>query len=185
MSFSAEGRRVVLLMVVALALGGYTYLTAPEEKAAGGPAAGGPEEEAASRRVIDFSPRQVTKVEISHEGENLVCQGTAEGWEVEPDGKLLRAGTVEDYLENLSKLMEIGEIKEGMEGLSEYGLDHPTSRILLHIEGGGTRTIVLGNYNPVQTSVYARVGNSPRVVLIGSVILWDMRKLFLTAGTRG
>ncbi len=180
MSLSAEGRRVALLMVVALALGGYTYLTAPEKKAAGGP-----EEGPASRRVIEFNPQRVTKVEISHEGESLICRRTAEGWKVEPGMKALRAGAVEDFLQSIGELVEIGEMGEGMERLSEYGLDHPTSHILLQIEGDGTRTIVLGSHNPVQTSVYARVGNSPRVVLIGSVILWDMRKLFLTAGTRG
>ncbi len=176
MRFSAEGRRVALLMVVALALGGYTYFTAPEKKAAGGS-----KEEAASRRLIDFNPGRVTKVEISHEGESLICQRTAEGWKVEPSMKALRAGATEDFLESIENLVEVGEVEEGVEGLSEYGLDHPTSRISLQMEGGGTRTIALGSHNPVQTSIYVQVNNVPRVVLVGSVILWDLRKLFFAA----
>jgi hypothetical protein len=178
MRFSAGRRRVALLAVVALALGGYTYLTAPEKKAAGGP-----QEETALRRILDFDPGRVTKVEISYEGESLICQRTTEGWKVEPGIKALRAGAAEDFLESIGQLVEIGEVEEGAEGLSEYGLDHPTSRILLQIEGGGTRTILLGSHNPVQTSVYARVDNAPRVVLVGSLILWEMRKLFLAAGS--
>lgn len=165
---------MALLMVVALALGGYTYLTAPKKKTT-------LEEETVSRRFIDFNPQRVTKVEISHEGESLICWRTAEGWKTEPDMKTLRAEAVEDFLQSIGKLGEIGEVEKGIEGLSEYGLDHPTSRILLQIEGGGTRTMVVGNHNPVQTSVYARVDNAPRVVLVGSVILWDMRKLFMAA----
>jgi len=176
MNLSAEGRRVALLVVVALVLGGYTYFTTPEKKAVGGSG-----QETASRRVIDFNPRRVTRVEISHEGESLICQRTAEGWKAEPGLKALRAEAVEDFLQNIGELVEIGEVEEGMEGLSEYRLDNPTSRLSLQIEGEGTRTIVFGSHNPVQTSVYARVDDAPRVVLVGSVILWDMRKLFITA----
>lgn len=169
-----QGRRIVLLSVTVLFLGGYAYLTTPETQKT-------VKEEALQPRVFEFDPQKVVRVEILHEEEGLICQHTPEGWKVEPGMKELRARTMTDFLQSLAGLVEIGEIAGGEKSLPEYGLDHPPSRIVLHFEEGDSRALALGLHNPVYTSVYARVDETPRVVLVGSVILWEVRKLFAAA----
>lgn len=174
MTLSAEARRVILLAVGALVLGGYTYLTTPGINEAA-------REEARQRRVLKFNPQEVVRVEIMYEGESLVCQRTPEGWKVEPEMQEIRTGGVTDFLQSLERLIEIGEVAEGLAGLPEYGLDSPTTSISLLFEEGNSRTLALGSHNPGRTSVYALVDDAPRVVLVGSVIRWEVRKLFFAA----
>ena len=169
-----QGRRIVFLTVVVVFLGSYTYLTAPETQKAVG-------EEALQRRVLEFDPQKVIRVEILHEGTGLVCQRTPEGWQVEPGMQKLRAGAMTDFLQGLVELVKVGEIAGGGKAFLEYGLDRPTSRISLHSKGGDSHTLAVGLHNPVHTSVYAQVDDTPQVVLVGSVILWEVRKLFIVA----
>ncbi len=174
MTFSTEARRVILLTTGALILGSYTYLTTPGINET-------VREEARQRRVLQFNPQEVVRVEIMYEGESLICQRMPEGWKVEPEMKELRTGGVADFLQSLKGLIEIGEVADGLARLPEYGLDRPTTSISLLFEDGNSRTLTLGSYNPGRTSVYTQVDDTPRVVLVGSVIRWEVRKLFLLA----
>ncbi len=72
-----------------------------------------------------------------------------------------------------------------MQQLSEFGLDPPLSRIMLDVQGEGTRILAMGKNNPVQTSLYAQINEAPQIVLVGSVVVWDLRKLFSAAGMAG
>ena len=174
MTLSTEVRRAMLLTTGALILGSYTYFTTPGINEA-------VREEARQRRVLKFNPQEVVRVEIVYEGESLICQRTPEGWRVAPEMKELRTGGMTDFLQSLEGLIEIGEVADGVTRLSEYGLDRPTTSISLLFEGENSRTLALGSYNPGRTSVYTQVDDTPRVVLVGSVIRWEVRKLFLLA----
>lgn len=174
MRLSAEGRRIAVFAVLALLLGSYTYLSTPTAEVTVG-------EEAAQRQVLEFDPQAVVQVEVFSEGERLVCQRTPEGWQVEPNQGKIQPGAMLDFLRNLEGLVEVGEVSTGGRGLLEYGLDQPTTRISLGLEGGTAQVLDLGQHNPSHTSVYAQVDDTPRVVLVGSVILWEVRKLFLAA----
>ena len=174
MTLSTEARRVILLAAGVLVLGSYTYLTTLGTNEAA-------RQEARQRRVLKFNPREVVRVEVVYEGESLVCQRTPEGWKVEPEMQELRTGGMPDFLQSLEELMEIGEVADGLARLPEYGLDRPATSISLLFEEGNSRTLALGSHNPGRTSVYALVDDGPRVVLVGSVIRWEVRKLFFAA----
>ena len=172
MRFSAEGRRIAVFAALALLLGSYAYLTTPTAEVTVG-------EEAAQRQVLTFDPHAVVQVEVLSEGDRLVCQRTPEGWQADPNRTKIQPGAMLDFLRNLAGLVEVGEVSTGGRGLLEYGLDQPTMRISLSLEGGAAHVLDLGQHNPSHTSVYAQVDDTPRVVLVGSVILWEVRKLFL------
>ena len=72
-----------------------------------------------------------------------------------------------------------------MQQLSEFGLEPPLARIVLDVQGAGSRILALGKNNPVQTSLYAQINEAPQIVLVGSVVTWDLRKLFTAAGVAG
>jgi hypothetical protein len=119
------------------------------------------------------------------EGKHLVCQRTPQGWIESSSSAPIRQGEVEDFLSNLQKLLNLGEVEGGAEQIVEFGLQPPAARIMLQVEGEGSRLLALGKNNPVQTSIYAQINETPQVVLVGSVVIWDMRKLFSAAGLTG
>ena len=132
--------------------------------------------------MFDFVIDKAQKLDVVFEGKHLVCQRTPNGWVNSADGTPMRQDVMEDFLTNLQKLLDLGEVEGGIEQLSEFGLRPPASRVLLEVEGAGVQVLTIGKNNPVQTSLYAQVNDTPQVVLIGSVINWDLRKLFTAAG---
>jgi hypothetical protein len=175
---STEGRRVLILGILACVLGGYAYGTAPERKTLGTGA-----EKKTERAVLDFTPEHVTQIDLLFDGQHLVCQRTPGGWQQSPSETPVPSEAIDDFLTNLKKLLNLGEVEGGATQLSEYGLQPPASRVVLQVEGEGTRTLTLGKHNPVQTSLYAQINESPQVVLVGAVVLWDMRKLVTAANS--
>jgi len=177
---SAEVRRVLILGLLACVLGGYTYATTPEKKTLGTGV-----EQKTEKQVLDFTLERVTQIDVVFEGQQLVCQRTAQGWKLSPGDTIMPSGAIEDFLGNLKKLVNLGEVEGGTTQLSEYGLQPPVSRIVLQVEGEVTRTLALGKHNPVQTSLYAQINETPQVVLVGAVVLWDVRKLIMAANSAG
>lgn len=179
---SGEGRRVLVLGLLACILGGYTYATAPEKKTLGART-----EQRTDRPALDFTPERVTQIDLLFDGQHLVCQRTPEGWKHTSRGEAIAPEVIDDFLTNLKKLVNLGEVEGAASQLSEYGLQPPVSRVMLQVEGEGegVRILALGKNNPVQTSLYAQINESPQVVLVGSVILWDMRKLMTAANSAG
>jgi hypothetical protein len=175
---SPEVRRVLLLGVLACVLGGYTYATTPEKKTLGTGATGKTE-----KAALDFALERVTQIDVLFEGLHIVCQRGPEGWKQSPAGTPLPPDAIEDFLTNLRKLVNLGEVEDGAAHLSEYGLQPPASRIALQVEGEGTRTLTLGKHNPVQTSIYAQINEAPQVVLVGAVVFWDVRKLIMATNS--
>ena len=177
---NTEIRRVLVLGVLALVLGGYAYITTPEKQVIRSD-----NTKKTERPVLDYTPDKVKQIDVVFEGKHLVCQRTPGGWREPSSGAPLRQDAVDDFLTNLQKLLNLGEVEGGAAQLSEFGLQPPVARIMLQVEGEGTKTLTLGKNNPVQTSLYAQVNDAPQVVLVGSVIMWDMRKLLTAAGLVG
>ena len=174
MRLSTEGRRAVVFIVVAVVLAGYAYLTTPPPQMT-------IVEEAVQRRLMEFNPQAVVQVEVVSGGERLVCQRTSDGWQTATKPGKIQPAAMADFLRSLAELQEVGEIATGGRAFLEYGLDQPTTRISFDLEGGTGHVLALGRHNPSHTSLYAQVDDTPRVVLVGSVILWEVRKLFLAA----
>ncbi len=173
MSFSSESRRVMMLGLLAGLLGGYTYMTTPEQKTP----ATQTQQQKAERPVFDFNPEKVTQVDVVFDGQHLVGKRTAEGWKREQSGEPLPSTVVDDFLTSLTHLVDLGRVESKPEELSEYGLKPPKTQIAVQVEGAEPQTLTLGKHNPVNTSLYALVNQSQQVILIGSVISWDLRKL--------
>ncbi|MGE0827001.1 MAG: DUF4340 domain-containing protein [Candidatus Binatia bacterium] len=172
MRFSKEARRVVIVGIVAFLLGGYTYVTMPERRvfqAQGEPVP--------DRPVFTFNPDRITKFSVASSGKHIAGERTANGWRT-PEGSGLPSVAVDDFLTNLTKLVNLGEVERGIDDhLADYGLEPPESHILLTVTGEGERSLTIGKHNPVNTSLYALVNESRQVILIGSIISWELRKL--------
>jgi len=131
----------------------------------------------AAALVFSFSAEKIAQLDLTYDGKHLIGQRTSEGWK-SPDGAALPSPVIDDFLANLTKLVNLGEVEKGRDDkLSDYGLDPPVSQIALNVEGEGTQRLAIGKHNPVNTSLYAQVNQSSQIMLVGSIISWELRKL--------
>jgi hypothetical protein len=97
-------------------------------------------------------------------------------------------GLVETVLETLAGTRTIASIEDVPTNLGDYGLDPPQRSITVTMRSGqpqgrgageatASLTLLVGDRNPAWTGVYARVPPADRVVLIGSVLVWELDKL--------
>ncbi len=170
---SQESRRVMVLGALALLLGGYTYVTTPAKTQL----ASQTQQEQQDHPIFEWNTDKITHLEVIFDEQHLVAKRTAEGWQREQTGAPLPSAVVDDFLVSLTKLVNLGNVDGQAGELTEYGLKPPKTQISLHVEGVGTQTLILGKHNPVSTSLYALVNQSPQVILVGSVLSWDLRKL--------
>ena len=173
MIISRESRRVMILGVLALLLGGYTYVTTPEQKL---PAAHARQQQK-ERPIFEFHPEKVSQLDVIFDGQHLVGKRTPEGWQQAQSGEPLPSAVVDDFLAALVRLVDLGGVEGKPEDLSDYGLKPPKTQISVQVDGAGTQTLALGKHNPVSTSLYALVNQSQNVILVGSIVSWDLRKL--------
>jgi len=172
MNLVGESRRTFVLGLIACVLGGYTYLTTPAKKTLTSAAV-----DTSERLVFSFSAEKIAQLDLTYDGKHLIGQRTSEGWK-SPDGAALPSPVIDDFLANLTKLVNLGEVEKGRDDkLSDYGLDPPVSQIALNVEGEGTQRLAIGKHNPVNTSLYAQVNQSSQIMLVGSIISWELRKL--------
>jgi hypothetical protein len=173
MIISHESRRVMILGVLALLLGGYTYTTTPKQNRL----ASQTPQQKQEHPIFEFNSEKITQLDIVFDGQQLSGKRTPEGWKREQSGEPLPSAVVDDFLTALTKLVDLGGVEGKPEELSEFGLKPPKTHITVHVEGTGPQTLALGKHNPANTSLYALVNQSPQVILVGSVISWDLRKL--------
>jgi hypothetical protein len=172
MSLLGESRRVLVLGLIAGVLGGYTYVTMPTKKVLTSTV-----EAVSERPVFTFNAEKIAQLDLTYEGKHLVGKRTSGGWQ-SPNGMALPSSAIDDFLVNLTKLINLGEVEKGRdEKLSDYGLEPPVTQVALEVEGEGTQRLAIGKHNPVNTSLYAQINQSSQIVLVGSIISWELRKL--------
>ena len=185
-------RGTVVLWGVAAALGAYLWLTQP-------PARHGPEHEPAGSTeppLLDFRPADVTGLAVASAEGTLALRREGSGWRDDRGFPWPSPGLIETVLETLAGTRAIAGIEDAPANPGDYGLDPPQWSITVAVsqtpvgggsdprsgEAPGSLTLLVGDRNPAWTGVYARVPPAERVVLIGSVLPWELDKLL---GARG
>ena len=184
-------RGTIVLWGVAVALGAYLWLTQP-------PARHGPEHEPAGTTgppLLDFRPEDVSIVVITGTEGTLALRREGLGWRDDRGFPWPSPGLLETVLETLAGTRAIAGIEDAPANPGDYGLDPPQWSITMAVsrtpgaaagggsdphsgEAPGSLTLLVGDRNPAWTGVYARVPPAERVVLIGSVLAWELDKLF-------
>jgi hypothetical protein len=194
-------RGTLVLWSAAAALAAYLWLTqppvdGPEPEPAGDT---GPP-------LLDFRPADVTALVVAGAEDRLALRRDPSGWRDERDRPWPVPGLVDTVLETLAGIRTIASIEEAPTSLGDYGLDPPQRSITVTVRSGqprgrragegraagtavsrgdgaaegeatASRTLLIGDRNPAWTGVYARVPPADRVVLIGSVLPWELDKL--------
>jgi hypothetical protein len=153
---------LIVLVVLAVALGWFAYRDAQRPPADDGPA---------RDRVFAVEADQIETITVRSEGgEETRLQKSGDTWQiVSPIAAPSDAGTVSSLTSNLSSLEIQRVVDESPPDLGEYGLDSP--RVQVAFTSGGTEhALLLGNRTPPGTDLYAKRASDDTVFLVASYL---------------
>lgn len=126
-------------------------------------------------RIEDFEKIRLVKSNqtIAYEEENSAW------WMKEPMTIKGNQDAVVDIIQSIINVVETDPVADNPSDLAQFGLDRPRMEIGVKLRGEAkTRTLLLGSDNPTSTTIYAKLDDSPRVFLVGSLIRWEVSKEF-------
>ena len=154
----------LILLVVALGLGGYLYFVDSERPVA---------DENAKTKVFTYDADKINQVQIkSSSGEVTALRKDAnDTWTiVQPVEAPADRNSVSDVVTNLANLEESRVVDENAADLKAYGLAEPRIDVTFHVDGDKEpKRILLGEKTPANSGVYAKLPTSNRVFLVGDV----------------
>lgn len=159
-----RSRGTFILLALALALGAYTWFG----EVRGGTARA--KREADEKRVFTLEGDSVRSLEITGAGEAVALRRAGDGWELTSP---IRAAADRDAVENcLRALLDARKdtvVEEIPGDLTVYGLGDQALEVAL--EGGEGRPpqeLLVGDFNPTRSFVYAMWPGTPKVWLVSA-----------------
>jgi len=129
--------------------------------------------------LLALRPEEVKKIEInSLNGGELIGAWKEKRWSLLHGNTVGNwEATIDDFIVNLLMTVEIE--KFGVENiqLKNFGLENPAFRITLTDITDKTYQILIGDTNPVRTSIYVKRAESPQVIIVGAVLNYELQKI--------
>ena len=171
----------LLLIVVLVALSSFFYIY--EIKGAAKRKQAEEERKKEEWRKIQIFPYQVQdfkKIRIMKDNKTILYQREEQVWWMkEPMNIKGDEKAVDDIIRSIIGVVETDPVTDNPSDLVQFGLDRPQMEISVWLEGKEEEMILLlGNDNPTSITLYAKMGDSPRVFLVGSLIRWELKKEF-------
>jgi hypothetical protein len=157
-----RGRSTLILLVLALAVGGYLYFVESKRPVP---------DENAKQKVFTTDAAKINQLEIkSATGETDLRKDANDTWTiVKPVAAPADRNSVSDIVNNLANLEEEREVDANAADLKTYGLAEPRLDVTFHAEGEKEpRRILIGDKTPAGTGVYAKLAAGNRVFLVGT-----------------
>jgi hypothetical protein len=158
-------RSTLILLVVAVGLGGYLYFV--ESKRPVG-------DESAKKKVFTYESSKINQVQVKSSSGDVTAlrKGTDSAWTiVQPVEARADRNIISDVVTNLANLEEQRVVDENAADLKAYGLAEPRVDITFNVEGEkDAKRILLGEKTPSSSGVYAKLPNSNRVVVIDTAL---------------
>jgi hypothetical protein len=158
-------RSTLILLVIALALGGYLYFVESERPVA---------DENAKAKVFTYDAAKINQVQIkSSSGEvTALRKGANDTWTiVQPVEAPADRNNISEVVTNLATLEEQRVVDENAADLKAYGLAEPRIDVTFHVDGDKEpKRILFGEKTPANSGIYAKLPSSNRVFLVGTAI---------------
>jgi hypothetical protein len=156
-------RSLVVLIVVAAALGGYLYYDSKHDAGSEGP-----KQDKVFAGVQSDKIDQITVKAASGDQTTVKKQGGA--WQVTaPAAVPADEAEVSGMTSNLASMEVQRVVDEQASDVKQYGLDPP--HIEVSFDAGGTqRKLLFGQKTPTGSDMYAKVPDKPRVFLVASYL---------------
>ncbi len=159
-----RGRSTLILLVVALSLGGYLYFVESERPI---------QDDNAKTKVFTYETDKITEVQVkSGSGTTALRKGADGSWTiVQPVQATADRNSVNDIITNLANLEEEREVDPNAADLKAYGLAEPAIDITFQVEGDKEpKRILVGDKTPSSSHVYAKLPATSRVFLVGTAL---------------
>ena len=129
--------------------------------------------------LLALRPEEVKKIEIkSLTGGELIGEWREKRWSLLKGNEVENwEATIDDFIVNLLMTVEIEKFRVENSQLKTYGLENPAFRITLTDITDKTYQILIGDTNPVRTSVYVKRAESPLVIIAGAVLNYELQKI--------
>lgn len=155
----------LILLVVALGLGGYLYFVESERPVA---------DENAKAKVFSYDSAKITQVEIkSSSGEvTSLRKGANDTWTiVRPAEAPADRNSISDVVTNLANLEEQRVVDENATDLKAYGLAEPRVDVTFHVDADKEpKRILFGEKTPASSGTYAKLASNNRVFLVNTTV---------------
>jgi len=136
-------------------------------------------EAARGHRVFPVARHAVQGVDVALGERRFTARRTAGTWEL--DGRPASphaAAALDDLVEALVALRAV-DVFRGRDAGS-YGFDRPEGTLTLHT-ARGIRRVVLAGLNAAGSALYAQRIGDPRVLLVGTLLLTEIERIFYAA----
>jgi hypothetical protein len=155
-------RSLLVLLVIAAALGGLLYYDSKREPGAD------------TKKDRVFAGVEADKIEQvtvkSASGERTTLQKQASGWQMTaPSPVAADEAEISGITSNLASMDVQRVVDEQATDFKQYGLDPPNVEVSFK-SGGTDQTLLLGAKTPTGGDMYARLPGSPRVFLVSSYL---------------
>ena len=155
----------LLLLVIALGLGGYLYFVESERPV---------QDENAKAKVFTYDAAKINQVQVkSSSGEvTALRKGANDTWTiVQPVEVPADRNNISEVVTNLANLEEARVVDENAADLKAYGLVEPRIDVTFHVDGDKEpKRILLGEKTPANSGVYAKLPTNNRIFLVGTAI---------------
>src|SRR5688572_4812334 len=158
-----RSRSTLILLVVALAFGGYLYFVDSKQPIA---------DENAKEKVFAYEADKINALELkSSSGATTGLRKDGGGtWTiVQPAAAPADRNSVSDVVSSLANLEEDRVVEENASDLKVYGLAEPRIDVTFHVEGEKEpKKVLFGDKNPTGVGIYAKLPTSNRVFLVAN-----------------
>ncbi|GIW43712.1 MAG: hypothetical protein KatS3mg077_0994 [Candidatus Binatia bacterium] len=130
--------------------------------------------------LVTQDAKTIERMHLALDGVERVTERTNGGWTGTDRPEL-----IEEFARDLTRLGPLEKIELHGQSVSQYGLQPPRGRIELHLKGRAEPIVYeVGNLNPPGTALYVRRPGESEVLLVGSLIHWELqRNIRLLSGT--
>lgn len=128
--------------------------------------------------LVDLDPGKVRSIGVElRDGTAFAFTRSGGGWQLARGSSTsdVPADRLDGFLQTLAGLTRLVEIGDQGVVPAEFGLDPPRARLVL--QDGKEVSLAIGDRNPPLTGLYVQVLPSPKIVLVGAVLLWEFDKL--------
>ncbi|MFN8545385.1 MAG: DUF4340 domain-containing protein [Candidatus Binatia bacterium] len=131
--------------------------------------------------LLSRAPGDIARIEVGGPGRSLAVVRTAGGW-TDPNAVPWPSEAPGTLLEALRSLRPLFVVDPQPQRPEDFGLGPQADRLrLLTPDGSAVLDLEIGARNPSWTGVYVRAAGRSEVLLVGSVLRWELAKLGETA----
>jgi hypothetical protein len=145
----------------------------------------GPGETAEVNTLLDVAVGSLVHVDLVDGKRRVSFRSEAGRWKVVEPGGHAPADLLKSFVVTLIETQPAQVVAEDGQLEADYGLGAQALRVDLYEHGHEEPIrVFLGNRNPTETAVYARVEGRPEILLVGRVLQYYAERIFEESGGR-